>query len=161
MSDREFGFEIDVPVRNEWENVALLVTSVQNCFNAMFSDVEGSQTVAMVTGELLENAIKYGIWTGTDQHLRLRVRGRSKKAFVTVENPAGPAEVADLRRTLQWMDGHENAEAAFRARLLAIAQTADPDVSKLGIVRVAYQGRAVIKAEFVEPVLRVTAEVEL
>ena len=59
MSTEEYGFAIDVPVRNDWSNVALLVTSVQNCFNAMFANVEGSRTVAMVTGELLENAIKF------------------------------------------------------------------------------------------------------
>ena len=36
--EQQFGFSIDVPVRNEWANVSLLVTSVQNCFNAMFQN---------------------------------------------------------------------------------------------------------------------------
>ena len=130
--EAEFGFKIDVPVRNEWENVSLLVTSVQNCFNAMFSNVDGSQTVAMVTGELLENAIKYGSWTAGGHYLRLNVGGGPKRARVSVENPIAPGAAADLQSTLAWIKEFPSAEQAYRARLLALAQTTDPDVSKLG-----------------------------
>jgi len=36
------NFSLDLPVRNEWSNVELLRTSVQSCFTAVFSDVQGS-----------------------------------------------------------------------------------------------------------------------
>lgn len=159
-TEKEFGFKIDVPVRNEWANVSLLVTSVQNCFNAMFSDVDGSQTVAMVTGELLENAIKYGRWTG-DHYLRLNVGGGARRARVSVENPADAGAVADLQRTLDWIKEFPSAEHAYRARLLSLAQTTDPEVSKLGLVRVAYEGRCVLTAELIDGAVRVTAELSL
>jgi hypothetical protein len=161
VTDAEFSFKIDVPVRNEWANVSLLVTSVQNCFNAMFSDVDGSQTVAMVTGELLENAIKYGCWTAGGHYLRLNVGGGAKRARVSVENPVEQGAVTELQRTLDWINEFPSAEAAYRARLLALAQTADPDVSKLGLVRVAYEGRCKLTAEAVNGSVRVTAELEL
>jgi hypothetical protein len=160
-TDSEFSFKIDVPVRNEWANVSLLVTSVQNCFNAMFSDVDGSQTVAMVTGELLENAIKYGRWTAEGNYLRLNVGGGAKRARVSVENPVEAGAVADLKRTLAWIKEFPSAEQAYRARLLALAQTTDPDVSKLGLVRVAYEGRCTLEAEELEGAVRVTAELIL
>lgn len=157
----EFQFKIDVPVRNEWANVSLLVTSVQNCFNAMFSDVDGSQTVAMVTGELLENAIKYGSWTG-GRYLRLSVGGATGRARVAVENPIdGVDTVADLQRTLNWIKEFPTAEAAYRARLLALAQTTDPDVSRLGLIRVAYEGRCTLSAEVHDGLVRVSAELQL
>jgi hypothetical protein len=164
MSNRteaEFAFKIDVPVRNEWANVSLLVTSVQNCFNAMFSDVDGSQTVAMVTGELLENAIKYGCWTAGDHYLRLNVGGGARRARVSVENPVDAADVSDLQRTLDWIKEFPSAEHAYRARLLALAQTTDPDVSKLGLVRMAYEGRCMLAAELLDGTVRVTAELTL
>jgi hypothetical protein len=161
MSD-EYGFQIDVPVRTEWQNVTLLVTSVQNCFHAMFADLEGSHMVAMVAGELLENAIKYGTWKQQgDRHLRLRVSGRKGKARVTVENPARPEAVAEVARTLDWMKEHASADAAYRARLMAIAETADPDVSKLGLIRIAYEGRGHISCEYEDGVLRVIADLAL
>jgi hypothetical protein len=160
IGEQQFGFSIDVPVRNEWANVSLLVTSVQNCFNAMFSDVDGSQTVAMVTGELLENAIKYGQWT-RGRYLRLSVSGGGGEARVSVENPADLGAHADLQRTLDWMKEFPTAEAAYRARLLALAQTTDPDVSKLGLVRVAHEGRCALTVELIDDVVRVTAVIQL
>jgi hypothetical protein len=159
--DDDYSFEIDVPVRNEWSNVTLLVTSVQNCFHAMFGNVDGSHTVAMVAGELLENAIKYGDWSRGRPRLRLVVAGSQAKARVTVENPALEDSVGEVQRTLDWLQGFKSVDEAFRARLIAIAQTADPDVSKLGLVRIAYEGRCVIQASYEKNVLRVTAEVAL
>jgi hypothetical protein len=159
-----YGFEIDVPVRNEWSNVTLLVTSVQNCFHAMFGDVTGSHTIAMVTGELLENAIKYGDWTsaGSVQHrLRLKIRGAGETASVTVENPAGEEHYGDVRATLAWIAQFPSADEAYRARLLALAQTTDPEVSKLGLVRIAYEGRCSIHADYADGAIRVTADVRL
>lgn len=161
MSD-DYGFQIDVPVRNEWQNVTLLVTSVQNCFHAMFADLDGSQKVAMVAGELLENAIKYGAWKKDgSHHLRLRVSGRKGQAKVTVENPVHEGAVEEVRRTLDWMKEHPSADAAYRARLVAIAQTADPEISKLGLVRIAYEGRAEVSIAHEDGILRVTAQLAL
>ena len=37
----DFGFSIDLTVRNEWKNIDLLRTSVQNCFIAVFADLDG------------------------------------------------------------------------------------------------------------------------
>jgi len=48
----DFGFSIDMTVRNEWRNVDLLRTSVQNCFTAVFADVDGCHAIAMVTGHV-------------------------------------------------------------------------------------------------------------
>jgi hypothetical protein len=160
MSD-EYDFTINVPVRNEWANVSLLVTSVQNCFNAMFANVKGSRTVAMVTGELLENAIKYGDWENSTQYLRLAVSGRADRARIMVDNPTTPAGFDELKKSLDWMNGFDDAEAAFRARLLAIATTADPAVSRLGIVRIAYEGRCTLNADYRDGVVSVYAELTL
>lgn len=156
-----YDFGINVPVRNDWSNVSLLVTSVQNCFNAMFANVNGSRTVAMVTGELLENAIKYGEWASQEQYLRLGVSGQADLARITVDNPTSVESFQELQRSLDWMSGFPDAETAFRARLLALATTADPTVSRLGIVRIAYEGRCSITAQFTDGIVSVCAELRL
>jgi len=157
----EFSFTIDLPVRSEWSNVDLLRTSVQNCFTAVFSDIEGCHSLAMVTGELLENAIKYGDWSGTDEHrFRLRVWGEGRSAHVSVENPiAGEGHAAEVLKTLGWMKTFPSADQAYRAKLLEIA-AADraAGVSKLGLVRIAYEGNCTLQAELSPGVLRVHAE---
>ena len=82
-----FTFNIDVPIRSEWSNIDLLFTSVKTCFAAMLADVDGCHTMAMVTSELLENAIKYGDWSGKERSLRFHVSGEGRRAQVSVQNP--------------------------------------------------------------------------
>jgi hypothetical protein len=158
-----FNFSIDLPVRSEWKNVDLLRTSVQNCFVAIFSDLDGCHAISMVTGELIENAIKYGHWDGEAQSFRLRVSGGAGRATITVENPikVGDAGVADLLRTIAWLQDFPTAAEAYRARLMEIAAApADSGGSRLGLVRVAYEGGCKLYAEPVGNMLAVSAAME-
>ena len=50
MAAGTFSFSIDLPIRSDWANVDLMRTSVQNCFTAIFSDIDGCHALAMVTG---------------------------------------------------------------------------------------------------------------
>jgi hypothetical protein len=161
----EFSFTIDLPVRSEWSNVDLLRTSVQNCFTAVFSDIDGCQALAMVTGELLENAIKYGDWSGAEGgEFRLRVWGQGgagRIAHVSVANPVrgdGP-HVREVLATLAWLATFPSAKEAYRAKLLEIAASPDDlNASRLGLVRIAYEGNCTLRAEVAGNVLRVTAD---
>lgn len=157
-----FTFNIDVPVRNEWHNVTLLVTSVQNCFNAMFANLDGSQTIAMVTGELLENAIKYGSWTSKEHLLRLKVAGEGSFAYVTVENPSDDGNSKELMTMLNWIKSFDSPDEAYRARLLEVAQTPPAaEVSRLGLIRVVYEAGCQIDAVVENGVVRITAQLKL
>lgn len=164
-----FSFSIDLPIRSDWANVDLLRTSVQNCFTAVFSDIDGCQALAMVTGELLENAIKYGDWSGDDGGaFRLRVWGETARpgtpghsAHVQVENPVkkGDPSVGAVLDTLEWIKTFPSAKEAYRAKLLEIAASRDEmSPSRLGLVRIAYEGSCTLRAEVAENVLRVTAD---
>lgn len=160
MTD-EFGFSIDLTVRNEWKNIDLLRTSVQNCFNAVFADLDGCQTIAMITGELLENALKYGDWTSTDRAMfRLRVVGRERNTEVSVQNPvkAGGQHTAKLLGALEWIKSYPTAEQAYRARMLQIAQDdSDTAPSGLGLVRIAFEGNCRLTADVEHGHVTVTA----
>jgi hypothetical protein len=162
MSD--FNFSIDLPVRSEWANVDLLRISVLNCFTAVFSNIDGCHTLAMVTGELLENAIKYGDWSGSEHCFRLRVWGDGARAHVSVENPVREEDASanEVIKTLRWVKEFPSAEEAYRAQLLKIAAAPrDPSASRLGLVRIAYEGNCVLRADISGRVIRVTADIEL
>jgi hypothetical protein len=169
MSPTTFSFSIDLPIRSDWANVDLLRTSVQNCFTAVFSDIDGCQALAMVTGELLENAIKYGDWSGEGGGaFRLRVWGETARpgahahsAHVQVENPikAGDPHVATMLATLDWIATFPSAKEAYRAKLLEIAESRDElSPSRLGLVRIAYEGSCTLRAEVTDSIVRVTAD---
>lgn len=155
-------FTIDLPVRSDWASVDLLRSSIENCCNAMFSDAESCRSLAMVTGELVENAIKYGDWAGAaDRRFHVRVWGEDRQAHVSVENPVGHEDenAEEVMKTLGWMRLFPTPIEAYRAKLLEIA-AADRGVgnSKLGLVRIAYEGNCTLTAELARGVLRVQAE---
>lgn len=153
-------FSIDLPLRNDWGNVDLVRTSILNCFTVVFTDVDGCRSVAMVVGELLENAIKYGAWNGEDRAFHLRVTGEAHKATVIVQNPIdGESGAGDLVATIAWIKKFPTAEEAYRTRLLEVAAAPRSlERSQLGLARVAYEGNCDLCAEVGDGSVRVTAE---
>jgi len=165
-STDDLGFSIDMTVRNEWRNVDLLRTSVQNCFTAVFADVDGCHAIAMVTGELLENALKYGDWTSGDRAMfRLRVQGRSNSVVeVSVQNPlkANDANAINLQKAIEEINSFAKPEQAYRARMLQIAQSEeDTSPSRLGLVRIAFEGNCRLVAKVENGTVTVTASLDL
>ncbi len=161
----DFGFSIDMTVRNEWRNVDLLRTSVQNCFTAVFADVDGCHAIAMVTGELLENALKYGDWASGDRAMfRLRVRGKQKDVVeVSVQNPLrrDDSNAQNLLKAIEQINSYPTPETAYRARMLAIAQSEDDSPSRLGLVRIAFEGNCKLAARIDNGTVTVTAALDL
>jgi hypothetical protein len=163
MSTTDFRFFIDVPVSTRWGNIELLRASVQNCLAAVFSDVEGSDAIAMVTGELLENAVKYGRWTNADAVFRLRVWGDASVGHIEVENPVGaddegPRRVGEL---LAWMASFATPEEAYQARMLQVAAAPRGTAGGLGLARVVYEGGCKVRVETAGEMLRVVAEMPM
>ncbi|HVK82613.1 MAG TPA: hypothetical protein VM513_00830 [Kofleriaceae bacterium] len=163
----EIGFSIDMTVRNEWRNVDLLRTSVQNCFTAVFADVDGCHAIAMVTGELLENALKYGDWVSGDRAMfRLRVNGmRNDVVEVSVQNPLrrDDTNAQALLSAIESINSYPTPEAAYRARMLQIAQNddEDADLSRLGLVRIAFEGNCRLSAKIEDNTVTVIASLDL
>jgi hypothetical protein len=152
-----YDFRIELPIRNEWENVERVRASVLEFFVAVFHDVHDCASVANIAGELMENAMKYGLWTDGDTHLYLRISGDDTIARVEVQNPIDPAapEVRELMDTLAWLK-RTDARSAFEARVLdAAARPRGP--AKIGLARVAYEGAAAMEAMVDGRTLRVLA----
>jgi len=164
-SSDDFAFSIDLTVRNEWKNIDLLRTSVQNCFTAVFSDLDGCHAIAMVTGELLENALKYGNWTQTDRTMfRLRVTGSGGDIEIAVQNPlkSDDSNAGNLKKAIDWINSFPKPEAAYRARLLQIAQEdVEGSPSRLGLVRIAFEGNCRLALAIDKGIVTVTATLNL
>jgi hypothetical protein len=151
---------IDLPVRNEWSNIELVRTAILNCFAAVFNDLDSCRTVATVISELLENAIKYGAWDRSGHLLHLAITGDDDRVTVSVEHPVEPssADVARLRETLAWLATFARPEDAYRARLNQFAESPpELGISRLGLVRIAYEGNCALRAELNGEILRVSA----
>ncbi len=156
----EFQFCIDVAVRNEWENVERLRMTVQSCFLAVFSSVDGSHALSMITGELLENAIKHGHWAQGGGRFRLRVWGDRTMGSVTVENPVSSLDKAQTVVALVTeLNSYPTAADAYQARLIECAAAPrGGDRSGLGLARILYEGGCRLTCDVEGDVLRVTAQ---
>jgi hypothetical protein len=159
----DYEFFIELPIHSEWKSIELIRASVQNCLTAAFPKGDASHLVAMIAGELLENAVKYGNWSGDKKSFRLRIRGSSEDAVITVANPVATddANVDEVLRTIRWLETTASPADAYRAKLMEIASAADMDLARsgLGLARIAYEGNCRLHANLVEDVLHVTAEV--
>ena len=117
---RRVRFSIDLTVRNEWRNVDLLRTSVQNCFIAVFADLDGCHAIAMVTGELLENALKYGDWARGRPRDIPAARRPAARATSYGERPESAEQRRPNAQTLdsaiEWITSFPKPGAAYRAR---------------------------------------------
>jgi hypothetical protein len=166
MSGDTYRFLLDLLVRNEWRNIGLLRASVKSCCQAVFAENEDRDTLAMVTSELLENAVKYGAWADSRPNVvRLHVVGEQGMTRVMVQSPVDMTggHVAALMDTLAWLDSFDSPEHAYMARLQEMMGAVDEggdamESSKLGLVRIAYEGNCSLRAEVDEAgTLSVTA----
>jgi hypothetical protein len=160
---RELDFALDLPVRGDWPNVEIMRNAIIGCFRAAFAHLDNCERLAMVAGELMENAIKYGRWSDGDRQLRLRLRGDERHVEIAVECPVEPGSerLADLFAMLTWIKGFATPAEAFQARMLAIAENPGQTGSKLGLVRIAYEGHCSLVAEVRGHVLRVKGGMEM
>jgi hypothetical protein len=144
------AFHLELPIGPEWQNVDLLRLAILNCLAAVFGDQELSESVGIVTSELLENAIKYGDWSRVEApFLTLTVRGTGDEVKVEVASPIARSSghYDNLRKTIAWIQNFPTARDAYIARMQAIAETDEgAGVSRMGLVRIAYEGPCAIEA---------------
>src|SRR5687768_2888401 len=84
-------FQIELPLTSEWRNVELLRSSVLNCLTTIFANHDFCRTIGMVTGELLENALKFGDWSNRSD-FRLHVFGGEDRVTIEVCNPISTSD---------------------------------------------------------------------
>ncbi len=139
-------FNLEVPAFNEWRHVELLRSSILNCLGVAFKQYDSIEGIAMVAGELMENAVKYGAWNDSNTaRFSVYVNGGPQGLEVVVSNPVERRHAGSALKTLQnimlFLESFPDAKSAYQARICAIANDAtNVKESGLGLVRIAYEG---------------------
>ncbi|MBS1151382.1 MAG: ATP-binding protein [Myxococcaceae bacterium] len=104
--------------------------------------------VAMVVSELVENAAKYGTFRRGSDAIEIAVTLAHTVITIEICNPLGPNQTCHVTRLdgmIQWIRGFQDPFEAYLERLKEVsAQTLDSSESGLGLVRIAYEGQAVL-----------------
>ncbi len=102
--------------------------------------------LAMVAQELLENAVKYGAFELGDR-IALDLRVTDEEVTVEVRSRVG-VDDGNLRRfdqMIQWIRGYQDPFEAYVERMKVVSTRPYSDgESRLGLTRIAYEGRSVI-----------------
>lgn len=101
----------------------------------------------MITCELVENSIKYGDFR-KNKTVDLYIKILQKKISIIVKNPIGEKSkkyLHELDKTIQRVRGFQDPYEAYVERMREISMEAlDNKKSGLGIVRISYEGHAII-----------------
>lgn len=131
-----------------------------------------AEALGVAASELLENAIKYGIYASSEQTIALVVHMASEAARVVVTNPIDPSSehVQRLRSAVARLSESNSPLDAYLGRMKEILEE-EPAASQvvprapslshrsgLGIFRVAHEGESVVSVRFLsERAVEVTA----
>lgn len=140
--------ELTLPVASDWRELMRVNREVGRFLEGCGFSADDIDRYTMVACELVENSIKYGHFgtIGASVVLHLRVRGGTISVQVT--NPIGAISQGHLEvldQTIQWIRGFQAPFEAFIARMKAISREPTEDGrSRLGLVRISYEGRAML-----------------
>jgi hypothetical protein len=143
---------LDLDIESEWERIDDVREAVATCVVAAFGDVDLKHVLAMVTAELLENAVKYG---RPNRGVALSLRGDAHELTITVSNAVekGSRHAQQLHDRLRWLRGFKEPFEAYTAALQQVYERTIPDADDfgLGLARIYYEGKCQIDCDVSHP----------
>lgn len=144
------GLRLDLAIPPDWERIEPVRQAVALCAAAVFEDPELQERLAMVSAELLENAIKHG----QPGPVFFSLRDRSDAVVVSVrnavENTSGSTSTLESR--LSWIKSFPEPRDAYLSAMSVIYEDgARAGGSELGLIRIVYEGRCQIECLTSEP----------
>jgi hypothetical protein len=140
--------ELELTVSSDWSEVGRVNEEVAGFLRSSGLSKDAVDKYTMVVCELVENGIKYGNFREDQKTVQVRVGLGNGAISVLVTNPVGGVTqtyLAELDRTIQWVRGFQAPFEAYIARLRAISrEPIHADKSGLGLVRITYEGQAML-----------------
>ena len=130
-----------------WDELSVLRQQTEEFLQAQDVGADIVNAMVMVTCELAENALKYGVFV-SDSTVAVTITVRKNSITTEVRNPVTDEQAANLARLdwmIQWIRGHQDPFEAYLARLEEVShQSIDSNESGLGLVRIAYEGESIL-----------------
>jgi hypothetical protein len=144
------GLRLDLTMPPDWERIEPLRQAIALCAAAVFDNPELPESLAMVSAELLENAIKHG----QPGPIFFSLREENHSVLVTVRNSIEQQSpsLAALVARLSWIESFpEPGEAYLSAMSVIYEDGARVGGSELGLVRIVFEGKCQIECKTSEP----------
>ncbi len=139
---------LQLALRPVWEEIDALGGKCVDFLKAEGLNADAQNALSMVACELAENATKYGHFNGEKEIVKVSLAVQSTAVTVTVSNPVTREEADSLSvldHTIQWIRGFHDPFQAYLERLRDVsAQSLLSTESRLGLVRIAYEGQSTL-----------------
>lgn len=140
--------EIRMSITPDWDNIEAVRVKAGNFLKSKKLNEDVTDAVIMNISELLENAVKYGDYSGAVKEIIASISISERDITVEVKSPVKDEDDKHFRRLdkiVQWVRGYQNPFEAYIEKIKEIAlQPVDDSQSGLGIVRIAYEGQSII-----------------
>ena len=142
----ERSMELTLPAN--WDDIERARSQSSRFFSCHDLPDDSIQALTMIVSELIENSIKYGSFSGQNDKIILSISFYGRDITIEVVNPIDEKVYTHLQRldkTIQWIRGYQDSFEAYVNKLEEISKRPLSDEeSGLGLVRIAYEGKAII-----------------
>lgn len=136
------ALQLELSIPPEWSRIDPTRDAVGLLVMAMFGDDDLRDALAMVSEELLENAIKY---CAPDSAVSIAIRNEGDRVTIAVTNvvDGDSAHLDLLSERVAWLSRFASPAEAYAAAISRVYEQGErpPGEPGLGIVRIAYEGR--------------------
>lgn len=146
MNDRKV---LELKLRPVWGEIERAREECRIFLEELGSPAETRDALCMIASEILENAIKYGHFTNESQEFPFKIEEGRDGMLVEAWSPVPAIGITEnLRRLdtiIQWIRSFQSPFQAYLERLRLVAgQPLDDNESGLGLIRIAYEGEAIL-----------------
>ncbi len=139
---------LSVKMKPDWEEIARTSAQAQKFLSSHRVPPQLVEALYMVICELLENSLKYGVYSGEGVAVSLSIRVTESQVIVEVVNPFDDScrpHLETLDRMIQWIRGYQDPFEAYVEKLREVSRRPLADeTSGLGLARIAYEGGAIL-----------------
>ncbi len=140
---------LEIKLRPIWGEIDRARDECRSFLEELGSTEETADALCMIASEILENAIKYGYFTSETQEFTFKMEAGKDGMLVQAWSPLPSAGIVEnLRRLdsiIQWIRSFQSPFQAYLERLKLVAgQPLDDNESGLGLIRIAYEGEAIL-----------------
>lgn len=137
-----------ISLEPDWDKIEGTRNIVADYCNSHNLPKSITEAVVMVVSELTENAIKYGYFHSKKNIITVTILLNDDNIIIEVIHPVGQrsyGNLLELDKTIQWIRGFQDPFEAYTEKLREVSKKALNDHSSgLGLVRIAYEGQAIL-----------------
>ncbi len=139
---------LEITIKPDWDEVDHVIHETEGFLQSAGYTDDNIHAMAMVAGELVENAVKYGDFQNQSEGISISVEPGREDITVTVRSPVNEEKNTNIRtldKTIQWIRGYQNPFQAYVEKIRQIGEKQlEAGESGLGLVRIAYEGQSIV-----------------